>query len=113
MGRIGSLFKAIGQRIGSIDINKALTRIGQISSVAHKIGSLINVATGNGLKQGAEALLGKTATNAIGGAVGYAARIHDGALAARVALGPTVGNTINGQSNGTSMYGQPMIRRNQ
>lgn len=110
MGRIGSFFKAIGQRIGSIDINKALTRIGQISSVAHKVGTLINIATGNGLKQGAEALLGKTATNAIGGAVGYAARIHDGALAARVALGPTVGNTINGSSNGSSMYGQRILK---
>lgn len=111
MSRIGSFFRAVTQRIGSIDVNKALTRIGQVASLAHKVGSLINISTGGGLKQGAETYLGKTATNAIGGAVGYAARIHDGALAARVALGPTVGNTIGGQSNGTGMYGQHILKR--
>ena len=110
MGRIGDFFRAVTQRIGSIDVNKALTRIGQVASIAHKTGSLINLATGNGLKQGAEALLGKTATGAIGGAVGYAARIHDGALAARVAIGPTVANSIGGQTNGSSMYGQRILK---
>lgn len=111
MSRIGSFFRAITSRIGSIDVHHALTRIGQVASVAHKVGSLINMSTGGALKQGADTYLGKTASNAIGGAVGYAARMHDYALASKVALGPTVGNTFGGQTNGSSMYGQPVLKR--
>lgn len=111
MGRIGSFFRGIAQRIGNVSVHDTLTRIGQIASVAHKVGKLINMSTGNALQQGAETYLGKTATDAIGGGVGYAARMHDYALAARVAVGPTVGNTIGGQSNGTGMYGQPAFRK--
>lgn len=94
--RIGQFFRGAAQRIGSISVHNTLTRIGAIASAAHKVGSLINSATGNGLAMASEAYLGKKATAAIGGAVGHISRAYDASLMTKAMMSP---------STGTSTYG--------
>lgn len=96
--RIGQFFKGAAQRIGSFDVHGALNRIGAIASAAHKVGSLINAVTGNGLSMASEAYLGKKATSAIGGATSYMAKAYDTSLMMKAGMKAE-------PSSGTSSYG--------
>ena len=103
MGRIGQFFSNALHRIGQINVHNTLNRIGQIASVAHKVGSLINASTGNGLTMASQAILGKPATSAIGGATGYLSKMYDGAVMTKAAMTPSasgpMSSTIPGSSN--------------
>jgi len=100
--RIGSLFKSAVHRIGSIHVATALNRIGAVASAASKVGSLINHATGGALQMGAEAYLGKKATNAIAGGVGYVGKAWDTAQMTKATMGNPMGGVGGGGANGYS-----------
>lgn len=101
--RIGQFLTTAAHRIGQISVHNTLDRIGQFASVAHKVGSLINASTGNGLTMASQALLGKQATSAIGTGAGYLSRMYDGALMTKAVMshgtGAAMSPTVPGSSN--------------
>lgn len=105
--RIGSFLRGAVNRIGSLDVHGALNRIGQIASVGHKLGSLINHTTGGGLKMAADAYLGKGVSGAIGAGVGYASKMYDQSLVAKAVLNsPSPAGGASPYGGGSLSYGR-------
>lgn len=94
--RIGSFFRGAAERIGQISVHGALSRIGQVASVAHKVGSLVNHVTGGQLTNLSNHALGSGATNAISKATGYAGKLYDQSLMAKAVLNTPAGSTAQG-----------------
>lgn len=102
-GRIGSFIRNLGDRIGGLTVHNVLNRIGQVASISHKVGSLVNHTTGGGLTKLANHVLGQGATEAVGKGIGYGARMYDQYLVSKAAMSTAASGTNAGAGGSTAM----------
>lgn len=100
--RIGGFIRNLGDRIGGFTVHNVLNRIGQVASISHKVGSLVNATTGGGLTKLAHHVIGQGATEAVGKGIGYGARLYDQSVMAKAVLNNPATNQWTNPGGGGS-----------